>query len=271
MLASYLALVREASSSGPAASWLQAVALLSSQGLLSQLPGRPWQHVAAAVGCLAALLTAQLYTAGLLSRLTMEVTEIPFQELDDVLEAPDWQWAFSMSTASEEVLLTSNRSGANFARCPAAVKKSAQASDDFDYDRAEAEKFAFFASIKIVQTECTWNACPKLCRHTQELFSERGYSVPFHRDDPTITAWYLAFLRMRETGVWSRLKLRHEPRLDGTSFECDFEPRRRQQYSALELDQCTVPFAMLLYGAVLSCIVLSCELLAARLKLYLQK
>ena len=270
VLASYLALVRDASSSGPAASWLQAVALLSSQGLLSQLPGRPWQHVAAAVGCLAALLTAQLYTAGLLSRLTMEVTEIPFQELDDVLEAPDWQWAFSRGTSTEEALLTSDRPGANFARCPTAVKKNAQVGDHFDYNGAEAGKFAFFTSIKIVQSECTWNACPNLCRHTTELFHKQ-YSVPFHRDEPTIIAWYLAFLRMRETGIWSHLQRRHEPRLEGASFECDFKPRPRQQYSALELDECAVPFAILLYGALLSCGILSCELLAAKLKLYLHK
>ncbi|KAF0296077.1 hypothetical protein FJT64_006462 [Amphibalanus amphitrite] len=261
VLASYLA--TRGSGGGPAGSWLQAVALFSNQGLAAR-PGRLWQLVAAGVGCLAALLTAQLYTAGLLSRVTTEVTELPFNQLDDVLDAPGWQWGYASGTATEEMLFTSGRRGANFASCSTTLKKNSRVGLEFFYKRAENERIAFFAPAKGVEERCTWNSCPKLCRHPEHLYRSR-YSVPFRRDDPNVPTWRLAFLRMLETGIWTRLRRRHEPPTGVASFECEFEPRPRSQYAPLELAQCSAAFRVLLIGVTVSCCLCLGEVVAARL------
>ncbi|KAF0291786.1 hypothetical protein FJT64_010172 [Amphibalanus amphitrite] len=264
VLLSYLA-TRGSSSGGPAGSWLQAVALFSNQGLAAR-PGRLWQLVAAGVGCLAALLTAQLYTAGLLSRVTTEVTELPFNQLDDVLDAPGWQWGYVKSGALEELLPYSSRPGADFAGRTAAIMNKPYMSSPWTFfEKSEREKFAFFYDDQMMANRCSWKSCPKLCYHPQILATVK-YSVPFHRDDPTIPAWYVAFLRLWETGVWSRLKRQNEPRLEGVQLACDVEPRPRQHYAPLGLEQCVAAFTLLLGGAALSCGLLLCELTIARLR-----
>ncbi|KAF0306958.1 hypothetical protein FJT64_021648 [Amphibalanus amphitrite] len=263
VLLSYLA--TRGSSGGPAGSWLQAVALFSNQGLAAR-PGRLWQLVAAGVGCLAALLTAQLYTAGLLSRVTTEVTELPFKQLDDVLSAPGWQWVFPKSTAIETVLLRSHQPGANFAESAVTLRdKPSMNFPKIFLEKSEAEKFAFFYNNIEIEQMCDWKACPKLCYHPQVL-ATYGYSVPFRRDDPAVPAWYVAFLRLWETGVLSRLKRHNEPRLEGVQLACDVEPRPRQHYAPLGLEQCVAAFTLLLGGAVLACGLFLCELAIARLK-----
>ncbi|KAF0303036.1 hypothetical protein FJT64_024960 [Amphibalanus amphitrite] len=263
VLLSYLA-TRGSSGGGPAGSWLQAVALFSNQGLAAR-PSRLWQLVAAGVGCLAALLTAQLYTAGLLSRVTTEVTELPFKQLDDVLDAPGWQWGFLGNSGVQELLVHSSSPGVNFAGTTASImNKPYMKSRESFIEKGEQEQFAFFYDHLAVASQCNWETCPKLCYHPQELASF-GYSVPFRRDDPAVPAWYVAFLRLWETGIWSRLKRRHMARLEEVQLACDVEPRPRQYYAPLELEQCVAAFTLLLGGAALACGFLASELVIARL------
>ena len=68
---------------------------------------------------------------------------------------------------------------------------------------------------------CSLRSCPALCAHPEPLYTQQ-YSVPLRQTLPGKEAWYLAMLRLQETGIWPRLRQQQQPRTEDITMSCDF-------------------------------------------------
>ena len=249
---------------GLLASALQAIRLLCNQGLRSP-PRRGSQYVAGAAACLAALLVCQFYTAGLLSRVTTGRRRLPFERPEHMLLSADWQSVIYNGSSSQDLLLARYRGRDDVVRAIYRVSRQPTAGDEPWTARAERGRFAFFAPEDNWQRQCASDRCPRLCWCPEPVFSTRS-GIPFRRHLAEEDAWRLALLRVQETGLWKGLLKRQVPVIPGSPMAaCDLAPRPRTHASGLGLDSCRQAFMVLLTGAAAAVLLLTAELLLARL------